>query len=163
MARCSWSGPKVVISMRFCGLYIAVLVAVVCGSRGGAVEAPSQVPTVVVRGFDQSGASRTGMFGVDLHNDAATDLAATLGLPTSDVSPFARNQVAYTDYYGTQYPPYYNQQDIDELTSVTAAYGGGVPRYALIIAKFVREVMARTGAKQVNLLRQALGGSCRGG
>lgn len=138
-------------------LYFSALPALLFASHAGAIDAPSQTPTIVVRGFDQSGASATGTFGIDEHNDSASELAATLGLPTSDISPYARNQVAYTNFYGTQYPPYYTAQDIADITSATTQYGGGVPRYALIIAKFSREVMRRSGAKQVNLFAPSFG------
>jgi hypothetical protein len=111
-----------------------------------------------VRGFDKNGASTTGTFGIDVHESTIADLAATIGLPTSDVVPLAPNQVAYANYYGVTPPPYYTQQDLDDLTSVTALYGGGVPRYALITAKFAKEVMRRSGAQQVTLLGVSMGG-----
>jgi hypothetical protein len=123
-----------------------------------ATAPPSHTATIVVRGFDSQGASRTGPFGVDLPDSTIAALAATVGLPTGDVAPAAPNQVAYTDYYGTAPPSYYTAQDNAELDAVTTQYGGGVPRYALIIAKFAKEVMRRSGAQQVNILGVSFGG-----
>lgn len=134
-------------------VFFAALVSTAC-----CTAPPSHTATIIVRGFDQNGASSTGMFGVDVADADMAALAATIGLPMGDVSPDAPNQAAYCDYYGTQHPPYYTQADIDELNAVTTLYGGGIPRYALIVAKFAREVMRRSGAQQVNLLAVSMGG-----
>ncbi len=136
------------------------IVAGVLGVAGisVAVAPPSQTATIVVRGFDKNGASSHGVFGVDVTEQTVSDLAATVGLPTADVAPYAPNQVAYCNYYGDTPPPYYTTQDLADLTSVTVAYGGGVPRYALITAKYAKEVMRRSGAKQVNLFGVSMGG-----
>lgn len=126
-------------------------------SRALSVAPPSRTATIVVRGFDKDGASSHGTFGTDVASPTVRELAATVGLPTADVAPFAPNQVAYANYYGDSPPPYYTPRDVAELTSVTAAYGGGIPRYALITAKYAREVMRRSGAQQINLLGVSMG------
>jgi hypothetical protein len=144
--------------MRHASAAALALLALAAAPPARATAPPSHTATIVVRGFDSQGASRTGPFGADLPDPTIAALAATVGLPTGDVSPAAPNQVAYTDYYGTNAPPYYTAQDTAELATVTAQYGGGVPRYALIVAKFAKEVMRRSGAQQVNILGVSFGG-----
>jgi pimeloyl-ACP methyl ester carboxylesterase len=124
----------------------------------GAAAPPSQTATIVVRGFDKEGASHHGVYGADTAEDTVQQLAATVGLPTSDVAPYAPNQVAYANYYGNTPPPYYTAQDIADVAAVTATYGGGVPRYALITAKYAKEVMRRSGAQQITLFGVSMGG-----
>ncbi|MGB9690598.1 MAG: hypothetical protein ACPL7D_00350 [Candidatus Sumerlaeaceae bacterium] len=123
-----------------------------------AVAPPSHTATIVVRGFDKDGASSHGVFGADTASPTVTALAATVGLPTADVAPYAPNQVAFANYYGETPPPYYTAQDIADLEAVTSTYGGGVPRYALITAKYAKEVMRRSGAQQINLFGVSMGG-----
>lgn len=135
----------------------ALLLTLVSG-KASAVAPPFKTATIVVRGFENSGASATGTFGSDKVNSTVEALAASIGLPTSTVNPLAPNQVAYTDYYGNTPPAYYTQSDLDDLTSVTNAYGGGIPRYAVIVAKYAKHVMQRSGAEQVNLLGVSMGG-----
>lgn len=123
-----------------------------------ATAPPDQVATVVIHGFDPDGVQQTGVFGVDSSESYITSLSASIGLPTSIDAPLAMNQVAYATYYGNQYPTYYTPQDILDVQAVTAQFGGGVPRYATIMAKYAKEVMRRSGAKQVNLFAVSFGG-----
>lgn len=138
--------------------FLLILTIMALPSAISATALPSQVATIVVHGFDAAGASNTGVFGDDGTNDYTTELAGVVGLPLSTVDPSAPNQVAYTTYYGDQYPSYYTQQDKDDLDAVTLESGGGVPRYAMIISKFAKEVMRRSGATQVNLVGVSFGG-----
>ena len=146
-------------SLSFMFRTLAVMAGVLCaGGSLNAVAPPSQTATIVVRGFDKDGASHHGVYGSDMAEDTVTHLAATVGLPTADVAPLAPNQVAYANYYGDTPPPYYTSQDIADVAAVTATYGGGVPRYALITAKYAKEVMRRSGAKQITLFGVSMGG-----
>lgn len=141
-------------------LYVVLVLAAVVSTSlpVSATAPPSHTATIVVRGFDKNGASSHGVFGADVHEETVTELAATVGLPTADVAPYAPNQVAYANYYGDTPPPYYTAQDLADLAAVTATYGGGIPRYALITAKYAKEVMRRSGAQQVNLFGVSMGG-----
>lgn len=123
-----------------------------------AIPPPENTPTIFVRGFDSSGATHTGVFGVDTYDATIANLIGTLGLPLSTTAPLALNQVAYADYYGDTPPPYYTSADVAQLNTITAQYGGGIPRYAFIIAKFAREVMRRTGTNKVNIFAVSMGG-----
>ncbi len=133
----------------------ALLIVNAAGSLATAATfPPDKVATVVVHGFDPSGARTNGMFGADLSKGYVTQLANTLGLPTGDIAPTAPNQIAYSTYYGDQHPPYYTAQDITEVD----AAGNGVPRYALIMAKYIEHVVQRSGAEQANIYAISFGG-----
>src|SRR5262249_57120186 len=54
-------------------------------------------------------------------------------------------------------PAWYSAQDRAEVDAVTASWGGGVPRYATIVAKFARHVLERSGASQVNFVSVSFG------
>lgn len=123
-----------------------------------AIAPPEMTATIVVHGFSSDGASRTGPFGVDIFDSTISGLASTVGLPLGTVAPTVPNQVAACDYYGTVAPAYYTAQDLADLQAADTQYGGGVPRYALIMAKFARQVMERSGATQVNILGVSFGG-----
>ncbi len=135
----------------------SLIVMVLCGITFGGAP-PSHTATIVVRGFDKDGASSHGVFGADTASPTVSKLAATIGLPTADLAPYAPNQVAFANYYGDTPPPYYTAQDITDVAAVTATYGGGIPRYALITAKYAKEVMRRSGAQQINLFGVSMGG-----
>ena len=135
---------------------LSFLIARLASAAG--VAPPAETATIVVTGFSSSGASSTGAFGVDVTDATVTDLAATIGRTTGWQTPLAADQVAVCEYYGSVPPAYYTAQDLADLQAVQTQFGGGVPRYALIMSKFAREVMRRSGAKQVNIIGVSFGG-----
>src|SRR6185436_3040213 len=44
-----------------------------------------------------------------------------------------------------------------EVEGVTSEWGGGVPRYAAIVARYARHVMEESGATQVNFVSASFG------
>jgi hypothetical protein len=120
---------------------------------------PNVTPTIVIHGFDPDGADQEGVFGEDvLGEELLAQVASFAGLPVNDGSEsLPPNVIATTTYYGDTPPSYYSVQDIAELDAVTSQYGGGIPRYAFIIAKYAQNVMERTGASQVNIVSASLG------
>ena len=125
-----------------------------------AANDPSQTVTIWVHGFGENGAERHGIYGDDLPLDSGADsLASLAGLPilvagTRSPPP---DVVAATDYYGDAPPAYYSAADIADVDRVTAQWGGGVPRYALIVAKYARHLLQRSGAQQVNFVSASFG------
>lgn len=120
---------------------------------------PNRTVTVFIPGFDPGGASQHGVFGAFLHRKLADSLAVMAGLPAADTSggPIPPNAVCATDYYGDTAPDYYTAADRAEIDRLTAAWGGGVPRYAYIVARFVQRALERSGADQVNLVSGSFG------
>jgi len=118
---------------------------------------PETAVTVFVHGYELDGWKRTGTFGNDHWSGELDNLVLYCGLPTMMEDPYAPNQVASTIFYGDTPPDYYTQDDIDELDAITEEFGGGVPRYALIAAKYIRHVMERSGAESVNIIGASFG------
>ena len=139
----------------------AVLVAAawlgVCAPVARAQD-PSHTATIFVAGFNNTGAKSHGVFGVDGNEALLDSIAALVSVPVAhgDAS-LPANAAATAIYYGDTPPPYYTEADVAELAQVTAQWGGGVPRYALIVAKFARELMRRSGARQVNFVSGSFG------
>jgi len=124
-----------------------------------AAHDPNRTATVYVLGYDPAGAGRQGVYGDDYHEPLADSIAALAGLPTSEgqPGPLPPNVVAGTSYYGDTAPSYYSAADVAEVAAVTSVWGGGVPRYALIVAKHARWILERSGAQQVNFMSASFG------
>ncbi len=124
------------------------------------VEAPGERSvTVYIHGYDDKGVSYTNTYGYDAYDPMLNRLVELTGfdtLQTFDPADFT-NVITITPYYGQKAPDYYTQQDIDEIKAITHQYGGGIPRYALIVAKYARHVMALTGADHVNFISASMG------
>lgn len=130
------------------------------GAAAGSTHDPNRTATIYVHGFDPDGASHAGVYGDDDELDPEiAGLVGMVGLPTINQpgGAFEPNVVAATTYYGDTPPPYYTPQDVVEVDAVTAQWGGGIPRYALIVAKYARHVMERSGAPQVNFVSASMG------
>ena len=125
----------------------------------GADHDPNVTATLYVLGYDPAGADRQGVYGDDRHEPLADSIAALAGLPTSDdpSGPLPPNVVVGTNYYGDTAPSYYSPADVAEVAEATSLWGGGVPRYALIVAKHARRILARSGAQQINLMSASFG------
>ncbi len=119
---------------------------------------PNRTATIYVHGFETAGVDRHGVYGEDLQEALMDSVAALMGLPTvSGTGPLPPNVVSGTTYYGDTPPSYYSPSDLAEIDQVTAQWGGGVPRYALIVAKYARRILERSGAQQVNFVSGSFG------
>jgi pimeloyl-ACP methyl ester carboxylesterase len=121
---------------------------------------PNDTVTVYVHGFSGHGAGKIDtIYGADEHESFMDDIPTFLGLPTinnpKDINK--TNVFAATGYYGDTPPSYYTEQDKEDIAKVTEEFGGGIPRYALIVAKYSKHLMERTGAKQVNFISGSMG------
>ena len=119
---------------------------------------PARTATIYIQGFEQTGAARDGVFGEDLGDPLLDSVVALAGLPVANgEATLPANVVAMTSYYGDTPPPWFTPADRAELDQVTAQWGGGVPRYALIAAKYARHVLQRSGAEHVNFVSASFG------
>jgi len=142
---------------RVAATLVAVALLGACASTARAQD-PNQTATIFVGGFASAGASRHGVFGVDGSEALLDSIAALVGVPVAHgEGSLPPNVAADMIYYGDTPPPYYTAADVAELAQVTAHWGGGVPRYALIVAKYAREMMRRSGARQVNIVSGSFG------
>ena len=132
--------------------------AIAAATPAVAAHDPAVTATIFVHGFAANGASRTGTYGEDVPlAPEAADLIALAGLPALGSEPPPPNVVASTTYYGDAAPGYYSGSDIEDIRAITALHGGGVPRYAHIVAKYARHLLERTGAQQVNFVSGSFG------
>ena len=137
---------------------LALAGAIAATTPAAATHDPALTATIFVHGFAANGASLAGIYGEDAAlGPEAAGLVALAGLPVLGAEPPPPNVVASTIYYGDTAPAYYTDADIEEVRAVTAQHGGGVPRYALIVAKYARHLLERTGARQVNFVSGSFG------
>lgn len=112
-----------------------------------------------IHGYNNHGADKHQVYG-DLRNDTLSDAISLFTgytvLESLDQKDF-HNGIVLTTYYGDTPPAYYTPQDIEEVEAVTKRYGGGVPRYALIIGKFIRHAFKTTGADNVTIISGSMG------
>ncbi len=122
------------------------------------ITSPKTV-TVYVHGYDDKGVTYQSVYGYDAYDPMLDNFVKLTGfdtLKTYNPKNFS-NIIAITPYYGTQAPDYYTPEDIQDIKDITSQYGGGIPRYALIVAKYAKHVMALTGADHVNFIGASLG------
>ncbi len=135
------------------------LMAGSCAESYAQTHDPNLTATIFVGGFDPDGAEMTGVYGEDTWDPSINPFADLAGLPTI-ADPGGRYLppvFAATEYYGDTPPDYYTAQDLAEIDAVINQWGGGVPLYALIVAKYARFVMERAGSQQVNFLSGSFG------
>ena len=144
------------IKFRIFILTIGVMACLPLVSHG--IYHPDCVATIVFHGIDSGGPSAQGTVGVDVHNELVDEIAALLGRSTGMDDPTSPSQITMALYYGDVYPGYYTEEDRKDVDAITDEYGGGIPRYAAIMAKFCRRVLERSGARQVNIVGVSMGG-----
>ena len=124
-----------------------------------ATHDPNRTATIFVHGFNPDGWSEVGVFGEDDWEDSMTPFAELAGLPHIGQPGGINfpNCVASTHYYGDTPPDYYDADDLADLDAINAQWGGGVPRYALIVAKYARRILEISGAEQINFFSGSYG------
>jgi len=146
---------RVISGSRFLLMACAALLG---HAAAGWAQDPARTATIYVDGFDSGGATRQGTFGIDRSSPMIDSVAASIGAKTADGgASLPPNVVATTWYYGDVAPSYYSAADVAQLQQITTQWGGGVPRYALIVAKYARNVLQRSGARQINLVSGSFG------
>ncbi len=120
---------------------------------------PNKTVTIYVHGFNNGGYKRKATYGEDKYEEFFNSIPSFIGLPTTNriEDKNKPNVVATTDYYGDKPPSYYTAKDIEDIEEITAEYGGGIPRYAMIMAKYAKHLLKRTKAKQVNFVSGSMG------
>jgi hypothetical protein len=123
------------------------------GSNSQTVK--NRVVTVYVDGYDKDGESSAGVAGDDVHSSTTEKIMSMSGFASTDnyKDTNVANIIATTDYYGEAIPDYYTQKDRDELQNSEA----GIPKYALVIAKFAKHIMQKTGSSKINFVSASMG------
>ncbi|RLA74259.1 MAG: hypothetical protein DRG30_05515 [Epsilonproteobacteria bacterium] len=125
-----------------------------------ALKSLDKVITIYIHGFSKTGYRRAGIYGestpINRDEKIVNFAGFSIEYEGADTN-LDDNIIVSTSYYGDQVPDYYTQQDIKDIENVTALYGGGIPRYSLIVAKFAKHIMAESGANRVNFLSVSMG------
>ncbi len=115
--------------------------------------------TIYVHGYKKGGFEWSQNYGESYNSEFSNRVAEFTTYPKLDEynEDNFSNIITGVEYYGDQAPSYYSQNDINEIESVTTQYDGGIPRYALIVAKFAKEMLKKTGAERVNIISVSMG------
>jgi hypothetical protein len=120
--------------------------------------------TIYVHGYRQEGFKKEGDYGLGWYNTFSDNLQKFTNLPMKDYTDIENydkdnfyNFLTSIDYYGKTMPSYYTQKDADEIEEVSKKYGGGIPKYALVVAKYSRYLLEETGADRINIISVSMG------
>jgi len=151
-------------------LMIILIIFTACGSGNGdnTISIPknvldknssfkhaSKTVTIYVHGFKQDGYYRDTIYGDVYDSNFTTKLRDFTDLPSLsnyDKENFS-NIITGVEYYGNQSPSYYTQADIDDINNSI----NGIPRYALVVAKFTKYILEQTGATKANIISVSMG------
>jgi triacylglycerol esterase/lipase EstA (alpha/beta hydrolase family) len=111
--------------------------------------------TIYIHGYDKDGSKSKDVYGEVNQDEVVDNLSQIANLPT--LQNYDKNNftqvLAVATYYGSQPPSYYTQQDITEVENSEK----GIPRYALIMAKFAKHTLELTGAEKLNIVSGSMG------
>ncbi len=117
-------------------------------------EKVKKTVTIYIHGYSKSGYKKDGVYGDDNYDEILDTIAEMTGFhTTSDYDKDTKNIIAITPYYGNIPPAYYTPKDIQDIADI----GAGIPRYALIVAKYAKHIMTKTDADKVNFLSVSMG------
>ncbi len=118
------------------------------------VKKVDKTVTIYVHGYSKSGYKKESVYGDDSYDEIVDTITEMTGFSsTSNYDEETYNIIAITPYYGNIPPTYYTPKDIQDIADI----GKGIPRYALIIAKYAKHIMQKTGANHVNFLSVSMG------
>ena len=118
------------------------------------VKKPPRTLTVYIHGYSKSGTKRNDVYGNDNYDPVIDAIVETTGFDTSTTyNKNSQNIIAITPYYGNIPPSYYTPRDEQDIKDI----GEGIPRYALIIAKFTKHMMKLTQTDKVNFMSVSMG------
>jgi hypothetical protein len=117
------------------------------------VDKDMRVLTIYIHGFSKSGVDKVGVYGDDNYDKVIDKLIEFSDFATTkNYTKDSKNIIAITPYYGNQPPSYYDSKDIADVESKK-----GIPRYALIMAKFAKHMMKKTNSKKLNIVSASMG------
>ncbi len=114
-----------------------------------------RVVVLYIHGYDKSGYKRAGVYGDDIENMEIEKIAKFGSFYTTKNYPKDRDSiiVATTEYYGDKEPFYYAPSDLSEVNSMQK----GIPRYALIVAKYAKYILNETNATKLYIVSASMG------
>ena len=119
-------------------------------------ETPPPNLTLYVHGFSKDGYKKTGVFGASYQDPDIQKFLDLGSIQTAD-SDTGIHLFKATSYYGDTPPLYYSEQDNEELHAITTQWDGGIPRYAMIVAKYAKQIMQEENVDQINIVSGSMG------
>lgn len=123
------------------------------------VEKNSKTVTIYIHGYDEKGYKKTHDYGQKYYDTFRTNLVKYTELPTID--NYDKNEftniITAVDYYGENPPSYYSYKDQEDIERVDKKYGGGIPKYAHIVAKFAKNALKESNASKINIISVSMG------
>jgi len=115
----------------------------------------SRVVNIYIHGYNQEGEQKTDTYGKDESDKVLKNIAQTTGYSTMEnyKHELEKDIITMTDYYGSTAPDYYTAQDMRDVEKAEK----GIPRYALIIAKYAKHIQRKTKTKSVNIISASMG------
>jgi len=114
-----------------------------------------RVVNIYIHGYNQEGERQTDTYGKNESDKVLINIAQTTGYSTIEnyTEDNQKDIIAMTDYYGHTPPDYYTSQDIADIEKSIK----GIPRYALIVAKYAKYIRKVTGAESINIISASMG------
>jgi len=115
--------------------------------------------TLYVHGFEKGGFQLEQTYGENYANNfnhKLSQFSQNPKLEDYDKNNFT-NVLTSVEYYGDEAPNYYDESDLNDVKAINEQYQGGIPRYALIVAKYAKHVLKETGAKRLNIVSVSMG------
>jgi len=114
-----------------------------------------RVINIYIHGYNQEGEKQTDTYGTNESDKVLSNIAETTGYSTIEnyTQEDKKDIIVMTDYYGTTAPEYYTAQDMRDVQNAVK----GIPRYALIVAKYAKYTLKETGAKSINIISASMG------
>ncbi len=111
--------------------------------------------TLYIHGYAQDGYRKIRTFGEDSKEAELAGIIQATGFDTTDNydKENFKNLFAIASYYGDTAPDYYTQKDREEIEQQE----NGIPRYAMIMAKYAKYMMKESGATQLNIVSVSMG------
>ena len=138
-------------------LFVFISLSACGGNDSGSKVKTVKNLTLFVHGFDKDGYKAKGIFG-EKYPDEALEKFQALGenYPVTEDTTVL-NITKATTYYGDTPPSYYTEKDIQDLNEVTAQWDGGIPRYAMVVAKYAKHLMKQEKVDRINIVSGSMG------
>ncbi|MCF6244484.1 MAG: hypothetical protein L3J43_05555 [Sulfurovum sp.] len=114
-----------------------------------------RIVNIYIHGYNQEGEKQTDTYGKSESDKVLSNIAQSTGYATMENYEIEveKDIIVMTDYYGSTPPDYYTTQDIIEVENAEK----GIPRYALIVAKYIKNIQKVTGAQSINIISASMG------
>ena len=115
--------------------------------------------TIYIHGYKEDGYKKNQDYGQKYYDTFKINLLKYTELPTIDnydENNFS-NFITAVDYYGNTPPYYYNSKDLEDIEKIDTIYGGGIPKYANIVAKFAKHILKESNASKINIVSVSMG------